>query len=182
MSWRYRRPRTIATSIADAVVFVAAAAFVILALRGFDREALAPGKVRVIDGDSLKLGPDEIRLFGIDAPEYRQTCRDKAGGDWPCGEDAAQALRNLVADRIIECTPVDTDRYGRSVAECSAGRRDVNAEMVRQGWATAYRNHSLAYVAQEAEARAAKRGIWRGSFENPQRWRERHYPLSGFDT
>ncbi len=61
---------------------------------------------------------------------------------------------------------------GRGVATCNAGELEINAEMVRQGWAIAYRYHSSAYTGEEAEARKAARGIWQGNFEDPAQWRE----------
>jgi endonuclease YncB( thermonuclease family) len=45
--------------------------------------------------------------------------------------------------------------------------------MVREGWAIAYRRHSLDYIGLEGEARRAKRGIWSGRFEEPEKWRRR---------
>jgi endonuclease YncB( thermonuclease family) len=73
----------------------------------------------------------------------------------------------------VSCTSIETDRYGRAVAVCKRGELEINAEMVRLGWAVAYTNHSLSYVRLEAEARRAKRGIWAGSFEPPEDYRAR---------
>jgi len=61
----------------------------------------------------------------------------------------------------------DVDQYGRIVAVCSAGGEDLNAWMVRQGWALAYRHYSTAYVADEDAAHLAGAGIWRGTFDAP---------------
>ena len=47
----------------------------------------------------------------------------------------------------------------------------MNAWMVEQGWAVAYRKYSRDYVSQEATAKAARRGLWRGEFVQPSRWR-----------
>ncbi|MGE3830788.1 MAG: thermonuclease family protein [Parvibaculaceae bacterium] len=152
---------------------------VVFVLRQFNRVAVEPGAVEVIDGDSMRRGKDEIRLNGIDAPEYRQTCRDEAGKDWSCGKDAASVLRGLVRRADVRCDGIETDRYGRVVADCYAGALSLNAEMVRLGWAIVYRQHSLKYVGQEEEAKNAKRGIWRGTFEDPETWREEHRPRLG---
>ena len=65
----------------------------------------------------------------------------------------------------------DRDRYGRVVAVCRAAGEDLNAWMVSQGWALAYRQYSRDYVGEEADARAARRGIWRGDFVEPWDWR-----------
>lgn len=135
------------------------------------RAAEVSGRARVIDGDSLRVGDTEIRLFGIDAFEGRQTC-ERGGARWACGEAAADRLRALVGSREISCAKKDTDSYGRTVAVCRNGGVDVGAEMVRSGLALAYRHYSNDYVVEENEARAAHRGAWAGTFTAP--WDERH--------
>jgi len=133
------------------------------------------GPVQVIDGDSLRRDDIEIRLAGIDAPEYRQTCKDEVGEDWPCGRAATRELRKLVGGREVACTALDTDRYGRLVAYCMAGATNLNEEMVRQGYAVSFGD----FFKAEAEARAAKKGLWRGTFERPNAWRERNRTVRG---
>ena len=132
------------------------------------------GSFIAIDGDSLRKGDHEYRLNGIDAPELHQTCKNTSGKDYPCGREARAALRALVSGKVLDCAIIDTDRYGRSVAICKAGERDINAEMVRLGWAVAYRRHSLAYVDEEHSAREAGRGLWQGKFDMPEDWRSHH--------
>ena len=123
-----------------------------------------------IDGDTLRVESERIRLHGIDAPESAQSCR--AGGEtWACGEAATRALRGRLAGRPVECTERDRDRYGRIVAVCRVDGADVNAWMVEQGWAVAYRTYSTDYVSHETAAKAARRGVWRGDFVEPSRWR-----------
>ncbi len=128
------------------------------------------GRAKVVDGDSLEIGADRVRLFGIDAPEGRQDCR-RNGQAWRCGEDAAAKLRSLVQGAELRCTPRDTDEYGRSVSVCRNGTTDINAEMVRAGLALAYRRYSNDYVDEENEARNAKRGLWAGEFTAPWDYR-----------
>ncbi len=96
-----------------------------------------------------------VRLFGVDAPEGRQSCK-RDGRDWACGDEAARKLRSLVGDRSITCTQRDIDDYRRIVATCRAGNVDLAAEMARSGFATAYRRYSNDYVDEENEARAAR--------------------------
>jgi endonuclease YncB( thermonuclease family) len=169
-----RPPRPLWRSLLDIAVFVAAAVLILLAIRVFNQVTVTPGNVDIIDGDSFRRGKDEIRLNGIDAPEYHQACRDESGRDWSCGKEAARALRNLVAGRTVECTGLDADRYGRLVSRCTVGDLVLNAEMVRLGWAIAYTRHGTLYVKEEDEARRAKRGMWRGTFDLPEDWREIH--------
>ncbi|MFN3823652.1 MAG: thermonuclease family protein [Pseudorhodobacter sp.] len=128
------------------------------------------GTVRVVDGDTLVLGAERIRLYGIDAPEKGQRC-DPSGRNWACGDWAAARLRALVAGGV-RCEALDLDRYGRTVARCRAEGRDVGAEMVRMGAATAYRRYSTDYIAQEAEAKAAARGLWNGAGPAPETFRQ----------
>ena len=137
------------------------------------REVFRPtlsGPVRVLDGDTVDIGRTRVRLRGIDAPESRQSCVAD-GRIWPCGERATQALASRIGSRTVSCEERDRDRYGRSVGVCRAAGEDVNAWMVRQGWALAYRRYSRAYVADESAARDARRGMWRGDFVKPWDWR-----------
>jgi endonuclease YncB( thermonuclease family) len=132
-----------------------------------------PQPVRLSDGDSFSLGRERYRLQGIDAPELRQECKDAAGRAWPCGNRARSELRRIIGTHPVQCRTVSTDRYGRNIAVCKAGGRDIAEEMVRSGFATIIdrRGASNPYAAAQAEARADKRGLWAGSFENPGEWR-----------
>ena len=133
-------------------------------------QAQLSGRASVTDGDSLRLAGRQVRLHGIDAPESRQTCVAN-GKRWRCGGAATRALRRRLAGRSVTCQQKDRDRYGRVVAVCRVGGRDINRWMVRQGWALAYRRYSRAYVGEEKAARAARRGLWRGRFVAPWKWR-----------
>lgn len=136
-------------------------------------ERLVPpltGAVRVVDGDSLVVDGERVRLDGIDAPELHQTC-GAPGREWPCGARAKAALEAVVAPGAVSCRPVDEDRYGRAVAICGVEKDDLGARQVAEGWALAT---GLAYQREEARARAAGKGIWSGPFEVPGEWRERH--------
>ncbi len=129
------------------------------------------GAAHVIDGDSLTIAHQEIRLHGIDAPEFDQVCRNVEGAEYRCGRMAARALKRLIEGRKIDCVVVTTDRYGRNVSRCSQSGQDINEELVRQGWAIAYRNHSSDFTEAEREARQAGRGMWQGKFDRPRDWR-----------
>lgn len=129
------------------------------------------GRASVTDGDTLVIRDTRIRLHGIDAPESAQTCQDAAGKSYRCGQQAALALAERIGEGNVACEPRDTDHYGRTVAVCRKGGEDLNAWMVRQGHAIAYRRYAEDYVAAEGEAKAAKRGIWAGVFEMPSDWR-----------
>ncbi len=141
--------------------------FLALALMG-----AAPARPGVVDGDTFTLGPDRIRLWGVDAPEGRQVCRDGRGETYRCGDAARERLKALIGNRRIDCRQRDRDQYGRSVSQCRAGGVDLGEAMVRAGWAVEYRTFSRGtYAAAEAEAKAAKRGLWAGTFEPPSAYR-----------
>jgi len=127
------------------------------------------GPFLVLDGDSLQSGEARFRLEGIDAPEGRQTC---GAGDkiWACGREATRFLRGKMSKGGAVCRDVGTDRYGRTLVRCEIGDSDINADMVRNGWAVSFG----AYYSEEKLARNEKAGIWAGDFVMPQQWREIH--------
>lgn len=129
------------------------------------------GTASVIDGDTLEVRGTRIRLHGIDAPESAQLCQDGTGKDWRCGQKAALALSDRIGRRPVTCEQKDKDRYGRVVAACFVGGENLNAWMAANGWAMAYRQYSKDYVGAEATARAARAGIWAGTFQPPWEWR-----------
>ncbi|HEV2504375.1 MAG TPA: thermonuclease family protein [Mesorhizobium sp.] len=131
------------------------------------------GVASVVDGDTIEIHGQRIRLNGIDAPESRQICLDAGGRKYRCGQKAALALADFLDDhRPTSCIEVDRDRYRRSVAVCTAGGQDVAEWMVSQGHALDWPRYSDgAYVAAEHEAITARRGMWAGSFARPWEWR-----------
>ena len=159
--------------VAGAVLIVLAVAAERYAPRGGRQSGDVPnhisGRARVIDGDSLHVGGIEVRLQGIDAPEGRQNCR-RFGKSWPCGQRSAGKLKSLTRRAQLSCEVSKQDRYGRLLATCHVGRKNINREMVAQGWAVSYGR----YKREEAKARQGKRGIWVGEFERPRAWRDKH--------
>jgi endonuclease YncB( thermonuclease family) len=136
--------------------------------------AMLTGRAKALDGDSLEIAGANIRLFGIDAPEGRQECRDGADRPYPCGREAARALAAAIAGRTVACAALDLDRYERDVAICTVDGRDLGDLMVRSGHAIELPQHSRGrYTAAEREAREARRGLWAGTFEYPAAWRRR---------
>lgn len=160
--WRHLARRHPLVAVLGLIAVLLAVSWVQKQLPG----SQAAGRPRLVDGDSFFLGQDEVRLVGIDAPEGRQTCR-RGPATWPCGEAARQELARLIGGRPIQCQSHERDQHGRLLATCSVDGGDLNSAMVASGLAVAYGN----YRREEAEARAAKRGLWSGEFEQPRDWR-----------
>lgn len=118
---------------------------------GFAAEPPITGPARVIDGDTLEVAGERVRLFGVDAPERED----------PRGPRATAALVDLVDGRQVTCTPTGDTSYGRIVARCRAGGRDLGDALIRDGWAFAWRAYTDEYDAAEAEARKEGRGFWK---------------------
>ena len=131
------------------------------------------GKPRIVDGDTIHIGGTKIRLHGIDAPESRQTCQKADRSEYRCGEMATFTLFEIIGKRWVTCKGETVDRYKRRIAICFAGPYDINAEMVRRGWALAYRRYSMDYVDEEEDARNRKAGMWQGEFMKPWEWRRK---------
>lgn len=158
------------------------AAIAMLALAGAAYAGPIVGQASAIDGDTIELAGQRIRLWGIDSPERSQTC--EAGGwmlpslpwqpmTYECGRDATASLAALLRGRSVSCAVKERDRYGRTVAMCSTEAGDLGAAMVRQGQAVDYARYSKGrYAAEQQAAKAEKLGIWSGRFEPPEQWRK----------
>jgi endonuclease YncB( thermonuclease family) len=175
--------RRIALGAAGLVLLLAVAWATLLWLR-----PAAPGdRYAVVDGDTLALWPqycllsklgigcigERLRLYGVDAFERTQTCRDAKGTVWRCGAVATERLRQLVAQADFAChvDPEFVDRHAREFAACTAGDRDVGALLVSEGLAFAY-GRGAQYLAVESEAKERARGAWAGQFVRPQFFRQ----------
>ncbi|TCN33215.1 succinoglycan biosynthesis protein ExoI [Sinorhizobium americanum] len=124
------------------------------------------GDASVIDGDTIKIGGERIQLYGVDAPEDWQFCRDETGADYQCGKKAALALEAfLSASRPTRCRFAGRDRYGRYIGACfRADGKDVNQWLVESGHAVSREeNHDKGlYAAAQEMARSVGAGMWRG--------------------
>lgn len=132
------------------------------------------GIARVIDGDTLEVRSQRIRLDGIDAPESGQLCRDGRGRHYDCGAAATQALRAfLPGNSEIECKISGRDHYDRLIGDCyRAEGTSVSAWLVNQGHALDWPRYSQgAYAQEQEEAEREQRGLWAGSFDKPWDWR-----------
>lgn len=154
-------------------VFLLVAFVALLSVKSAGAQAIA-GTARPVDGDTLELAGQRIRLWGIDAPERVQMC-EGALGVYECGRDASAVLAAILRGQNAVCEPRDRDRYGRVVAICSTEAGDIGAAMVRQGWATDYRRYSQGrYAVEQSKAKAEGLGMWSGWFDMPEDWRRRY--------
>ncbi|MBJ7483507.1 thermonuclease family protein [Brevundimonas sp.] len=130
------------------------------------------GRASMIDGDTFEIHDQRIRLWGVDAPEGRQSCDDAQVKAYACGRVAANRLDQHIQGRPVSCFEEDIDRYGRLVARCEVGGEDIGAWTVRQGHAVRYARYAgTAYVVEEAVARGGRAGVWAGRFTEPETWR-----------
>lgn len=129
------------------------------------------GQATVIDGDTIEIHGERIRLNGIDAPESRQDCERADGTAYRCGKDAAFALANFIGRGTVTCERRGVDRYKRTIATCQVRGEDIGAWLVRAGQALAFRRYSTDYVPEEAVAVEAMAGMWQGRFVPPWDWR-----------
>lgn len=135
---------------------------------------LASGsQIHTADGDSFSIATNRLRLDGIDAPEYHQQCKDRAGADWACGKAARAALERRLLEPGLTCKAQTRDRYARALATCSTSQTpDIGAAQVRDGMAVSHEYYGVRdYPDDEDAARAGNKGIWQGSFTQPDEWR-----------
>ena len=136
-----------------------------------EQNVIRPLSCRVVgiaDGDTLTCLTDakqqlKVRLYAIDAPEKQQAF----------GQQAKKHLSDLVYNQTVTLHITDTDRYGRTVADIRLGSLDINQQMVKDGYAWAYRRYGgTRYAPEEKAARKAKLGLWRDANPiEPSQWR-----------
>ncbi|MCR9122843.1 MAG: thermonuclease family protein [Phyllobacteriaceae bacterium] len=164
------------TDFLVAALFIFAVAGIAALLQTWNSRDLA-GDAQIVDGDTLIVAGERVRLRGIDAPEHDQPCTDGEGTAHPCGRLAARHLAMLIDGGAVGCAGHDTDRYGRFLGVCRTGNEgsSLNAAMVGDGWAVAYGDHD----GLERAARAERRGMWAWEFDRPADWRRQRAALEG---
>ena len=131
------------------------------------------GKPRIIDGDTIHIKSNKIRLHGIDAPETKQTCKID-NEEWYCGKQSTKELKKLINKQNVECLINDVDVYNRYIAICYVDEININQWMVKNGWAIAYRYYSKDYINEEEYANKNKLGIWKSKFIEPYLFRKKN--------
>ena len=138
------------------------------------------GHAKVTDGDTIKINTFKIRLDGIDAPEKKQKCKRPYleifmftfYEDYSCGQKSTEALIKKINNQKITCKISNVDYFKRLIGECYKGKINLNAWLVSNGHAVAFRKYSKKYVSHETFAKQEKKGIWRGKFEIPWDYRK----------
>lgn len=167
--------------ILKGVLFYLISGLLLFSPQAFGKEPLRilEGAVlKVSDGDTISMDSGgtkvKIRFYGIDTPETvkinRRTGQINKPGQ-PYGDKAWHALEGKIANQYVRVEVMDRDRYGRLVSVVWLGNRNINKEMVANGWAWAYRQyldrpHASEYIDAEERARANRLGLWREA--NPQ--------------
>jgi endonuclease YncB( thermonuclease family) len=140
----------------------------------FDQEF--SGRVSVIDGDSIRVSGNEVRLLGVDAPEYRQTCFDSSENEYECGKISRSFLVKLASRKTATCTYFEKDIYNRYLAKCFIGELSINDEILKNGMGVIYdfTKADKKEIELEKFAKSQKLGIWQGAFELPKDYRKKN--------
>jgi endonuclease YncB( thermonuclease family) len=117
-----------------------------------EARSVIEGVARVLDGETLVINGQRVRLAGIEVPEELKRCGSELQG---CVTDSMQALKQLVGQAPVRCV------VGERGATCYSGAQDINRELVRSGHAKAYRGYSSTYIDDELAAETTRRGLWR---------------------
>ena len=152
--------------------------------QSYSKEKVIYGWPRVIDGDSIVIRKESIRLHGIDAPEIRQICKKKDNTPYMCGVIAKDTLKNFIereslglTQKKVYCYYSERDRYKRIIGKCYVGKDskfNLNNAMVFAGQAVAYTKYSKDYIEAQNKAKKMDIGIWQGEFILPEEWRRKN--------
>lgn len=114
------------------------------------------GRASVIDGDTIEIHGERIRLAGFDTPESGARC-----GTVNVYQKAAITLSDLISGQTVTCNISGKDSFNRKTGFCAAGGRDLGAHMVATGWGRDWPRYSNGlYANEENRAREAGSGIW----------------------
>jgi endonuclease YncB( thermonuclease family) len=132
------------------------------------RAEILLGVATAIDGTTLEIDGQTLRLLDIEVPALPQLCKDATGADFACGQRSSQSLGELLKQRQVTCDWSNLDALGRRLARCSAAGQDAGLWLVGQGWAVPDRTCKCeTYRAAADRAKAQKLGLWAGVFQLP---------------
>tara|TARA_B100000965_G_scaffold130461_1_gene108754 strand:+ start:1050 stop:1541 length:492 start_codon:yes stop_codon:yes gene_type:complete len=145
--------------------------FIFLLLINFSISESKSPPIKVIDGDTIKIGEEKIRFTGIDAPEINQTCISE-NKEIACGEISKHLIENKINNYEVNCISEGKDRYNRTLAECFVNNVSLSRYLVREGYAFAYRKYSKKFIKDEEYAKEKKNGMWNMNFLFPWEYRK----------
>ena len=116
------------------------------------------GKAYVTDGDGIRVARTEVRLAGLDAPEWDQKAKHQNGYWFNHGRHVKSALIQKIGGKHVSVVVESVDKFGRVVGTVTYEGRDIGEWMVREGLAIAAYHHR--YRQLERGAREARRGMW----------------------
>ena len=128
------------------------------------------GKAWVIDGDTIKVSGQIIRLDALGAPELDQWAVSQDGHRFNHGKCVHSALIGVLGGQHVQVQSKEYDRYGRVVGTVTCGDTDIGAWLVHNGLAIA--KYEDRYKHLESEARRERRGMWSvAEAYDPSAWR-----------
>ncbi|MBH9988549.1 thermonuclease family protein [Bartonella sp. W8098] len=134
------------------------------------------GAIQVIDGETLEIQNQRIKLWGVDAPELNQTCKNGQDAGYDCGKEAAYALSQWLTElQPVRCEPRGNDNSGNTIAICyTSTGDDIASWMVRNGYAVDWPKYSNGfYGVSEKQAQSNKSGIWQHNEAAPWKLTEK---------
>ncbi|HEC16160.1 MAG TPA: thermonuclease family protein [Sedimenticola sp.] len=138
------------------------------------------GEPKVIDARTIEINGQQIRLWGIDAPDIDQLCFTKKKHiPFRCGVVAIEKLQKLLSNQVITCKGDKKDEEGRLIAVCYSGRVEVNENVVLSGWGVADPKQTDKYNRAQGAAQNMRDGMWRSSFVMPWEWRAGNHEPPG---
>ena len=135
------------------------------------------GKAYVTDGDGIRVAQQEVRLAGLDAPEWDQKAKHGDGYWFNHGKRVKSALIQEVGGKHVRVSVESVDKFGRVLGTVTYEGRDIGEWLVREGHAIAA--YSDRYIRVEREAREAKRGMWAHAHNFDPRAHRRREPRKG---
>ena len=133
------------------------------------------GRATALTGDLIRVGDRTVRLYGVEALEAGQRCRNRRGRWWRCGSRSKRALAGLVNGRTVNCEVAGYDDNGRVLGQCIAGRRDVGRTLIRRGFVFVSKDHPDGYRKLEVAARKARKGFWGSKVQRPSEFRAKRW-------
>ncbi len=128
------------------------------------------GKAYVIDGDTVRVSGQKIRLAGLDAPEADQVAKHQDGYWFRQGKRVKSALIDEIGGKVVSVTVEGYDQYNRILGTVTHDGRDIGEWLVWNGYAIAA--YSERYRRVERDAQRNQRGMWGHAAQyDPRTWR-----------